>query len=344
MPEADFPRLVSLTITDTCNLRCRMCGQWSDHGSRRGQKDRFMEAAIWKRLVDEVADHPGTGLLVRGGEPFLYPDIIDVLGHVKRCGLSVSIDTNGTRIAEHAQAITDLGVDHLTISIDGPAEIHDHVRRRAGCYERIRKGLVELQRLQRGHERRTSLSLCFTISGDSYRGLGQMPGIARARGVPTLSVAPYFYVTEAVGREHERIMRDELGCEGRSWRGFHHESSGVDVDEFLVQLRQFERELGEIEAYPYMPLTDEEYRAWFESCVEPVGPLRCGNVHGLLDVQPDGGVNFCVDFPDYFVGNVRESSLAELWKSDRAQRFRDYRDERPLPVCVRCGARYMVRE
>ncbi len=28
----NFPRFISFTVTNSCNLRCRMCGQLSDEG------------------------------------------------------------------------------------------------------------------------------------------------------------------------------------------------------------------------------------------------------------------------------------------------------------------------
>jgi radical SAM protein with 4Fe4S-binding SPASM domain len=65
------------------------------------------------------------------------------------------------------------------------------------------------------------------------------------------------------------------------------------------------------------------------------------NVEKLIDIQPNGEANFCVDFPDYSIGNVRDSSIGEIWNSSRAQRFRDYRREKPLAVCHRCGAKYI---
>ena len=62
---------------------------------------------------------------------------------------------------------------------------------------------------------------------------------------------------------------------------------------------------------------------------------------GLLDIQPDGEANFCVDFPDYSIGNVRLSSIEALWNGERAERLRAYRRHKPLAVCHRCGAKYI---
>jgi MoaA/NifB/PqqE/SkfB family radical SAM enzyme len=49
-----------------------------------------------------------------------------------------------------------------------------------------------------------------------------------------------------------------------------------------------------------------------------------------------------VDFPDYTIGNVRDSTIAEIWNGPRAEAFRKYRRTRPLAVCSRCGAKYMA--
>ena len=80
---------------------------------------------------------------------------------------------------------------------------------------------------------------------------------------------------------------------------------------------------------------------WFADATTPVGNLPCTNVENLIDIQPNGDANFCVDFPDYIIGNVREYSIKEEWNSKRAERFREYRRKKPLAVCYRCGAKYM---
>jgi radical SAM protein with 4Fe4S-binding SPASM domain len=65
------------------------------------------------------------------------------------------------------------------------------------------------------------------------------------------------------------------------------------------------------------------------------------NVERFIDIQPNGSVNFCTDFPDVIIGNVMENSIKEIWNSEMAQKFRNIRNEKVLPVCVRCGAKYM---
>ena len=342
-PRADFPASLSFTLTNACNLRCRMCGQWSDEGYMREPRAAApaMQLADWKRLVDEVAAHRGGSVLLRGGETFLYPHAIELIEHAVGRGLFVAIDTNGTLLGKYAEDLVRIGNLHLTVSIDGPEEIHDEVRGVKGCFRAVREGLERLRACETAAGRELSKAICFVISPYSVRGLGAMPDVARQLGIKTIAIVPYYYVTGAQGSEYEQILRERLGCAAYSWRGFHHEQSGVDFDIFREQFRAYTAGLNGIVSYPYMPFNEDEYRAWFADSVTPVGPARCMNVERLLDVQPNGDVNFCVDFPDYVIGNARTSTLAELWNSARAERFRACRRSGPLPVCHRCGAKYM---
>jgi radical SAM protein with 4Fe4S-binding SPASM domain len=68
---------------------------------------------------------------------------------------------------------------------------------------------------------------------------------------------------------------------------------------------------------------------------------ECWNLDGLLDIQPDGEANFCLDFPDYSIGNVRSATIEALWNGERADRLREHRRRQPLAVCHRCGAKYI---
>ncbi len=340
----DFPQSISLTITNACNLRCQMCGQWSQEGYMHDRKEHLKQEltlADWKRLVDEVAVHGVSSVLLRGGEVFLFPDIVALLEYINAKNIFISIDTNGTLLKKYAADIVRIGNIHLTISIDGPEEIHDRVRGVAGCFSRIRENVALLNELEKSSGGQLSKSITFTISPYSYRGLGILPDVARSLSVNTVCIVPYYYFPEHVGKQYEQEMRDAFGCPAFSWRGFHHDDSGVDPDEFQEQFRQYLATLGDVYSFPYMPLSEGEYRTWFSHPTSPVGPTHCTNVEKLIDIQPNGDANFCVDFPDYVIGNAREATIEELWNGERATRFRAYRRTKPLAVCYRCGAKYM---
>lgn len=340
----EFPQSISFTLTNVCNLRCQMCGQWSESGYVRNRPGGWREAmtlADWQRLVDEIAAHGVTSVLLRGGEPFLLPGILELLEHIHRRGIFISIDTNGTLVKKYAAELVRLGQIHLTFSVDGPREIHDAVRGQPGCFDRLSESVAVLLAAEQTGGRALSKSITFTLSPYSLPGLAALPAVARQLGIQTVCMVPYYYVPPEVGETYTRELRENFDCAAFSWQGFRHARSGIDFDAFRQAYRQYRADLGPLRDYPYLPLTEEEYRLWFRDALTPVGPLACGNVEKFVDVQPDGSANFCTDFPDYTFGNVKEFTLETLWNSDRARRFRDYRRAQPLAVCYRCGAKYM---
>lgn len=340
----DFPQAISLTITNVCNLRCQMCGQWSEEGYIRCEPQQLkheMQLADWQRVVDELAEHQVPSLLLRGGEPFLFPQIDALLTYIHERGIFISIDTNGTRIAQHAETIARLGGIHLTISLDGPEPIHDQVRGVPGTYAKVREGLERLRYFEAQYGNSIGKSFNYTISPYSIDGLGDLPEAARSLGVGVVAIVPYYYFPRRVGEAYEKELRDAFGCPAFSWIGFHHEESGIPFEVFRAQYRKYRENLGEVYDFPYLVLDEEGYRAWFADAVTPIGPVHCTNVEKLIDIQPNGEANFCVDFIDYSFGNVREASIAEIWNGERAERFRAYRREKPLAVCHRCGAKFM---
>jgi hypothetical protein len=160
--------------------------------------------------------------------------------------------------------------------------------------------------------------------------------------VDSICIVPYCYVSAAAGEEWRRQIQELVAGDAFSWKGFHHERSGVDAAVFSAQHARFAKALGGLTNYPYLPLTDGEYRDWFADPAIPVGLPECSNVERLIDIQPTGEANFCVDLPDGSLGNVRDSSIADIWNGERARRFRERRRQGPLGACSRCVARHMA--
>lgn len=338
----NFPQFISFTLTNVCNQRCRMCGQWSENGYIANKTKNFgpnMTSNDWKRLVDEIAGHKIRFILIRGGEPFLFPGIIELLDYINSKGLFMSIDTNGTTLEKYAEDLVRLGNMHITFSVDGPEEIHDEVRGLQGSFQKTKQNIELLGRLDTGQK--ISKSICFTISKYSYHGLGQMPEVARSLGIKSINIVPYYYFSPDTGKRYEHELQQLSGCTAYAWKGFEQDDSGIDFDIFRKQLAAYYADLGDIENFPFLPLTEIEYRYWFNDSYTPVGSPLCMNVENLIDIQSSGEANFCIDFPDYCIGNVTKSTIVEIWNSAEANRFREYRRQRPLAVCYRCGAKYI---
>ena len=155
-----MPTFLQLRVTNLCNLRCKMCGQWGDTGVFREQKgdgatDGEVERARireliglrrqlalddYERLLDEVAPHKPIVSLF-GGEPFLYPDIIPLVRAIKERGLVATVITNGWHLERHARELVEAGMDSIAVSIDGPPDVHDRIRGRESSFARAAAGI-----------------------------------------------------------------------------------------------------------------------------------------------------------------------------------------------------------
>lgn len=130
-------------ITGKCNLRCEFCEKGAgpmESVSEQPVKPAELEFENIKKLVDLAArfDCP---LFFGGGEPFLHPQLWEVLEYSHSLARPVSIVTNGTCFdnltGEQFNLLRDT-ISIMSISIDSadPAE-HDRIRGRAGTFDKI---------------------------------------------------------------------------------------------------------------------------------------------------------------------------------------------------------------
>lgn len=86
-------------LTPRCNMNCRMCYiRMSDQEMR--ERGREKTAEEWIAMGKECVSRGMLLLLLTGGEPFLRPDFREIYTELKKLGLIISINTNGTLIDE----------------------------------------------------------------------------------------------------------------------------------------------------------------------------------------------------------------------------------------------------
>jgi len=113
------PLHLDFEVTHLCNLSCRYC----DRHTRRPAELTHEEAlAALKGFVRlGLAD-----ISLDGGDPFTRPRIDDLIAWLADQGVTVKINTNGILVPRHRNALRR--VAKLSISLDGPREIHDGMR------------------------------------------------------------------------------------------------------------------------------------------------------------------------------------------------------------------------
>jgi MoaA/NifB/PqqE/SkfB family radical SAM enzyme len=103
---------------------------------------------------------------------------------VREKGLHCSLVTNGWFLALFAEDIVNAGLDILTVSIDGPQEIHDKIRGRKGLYQRVLEGVREVKK----YSNRPPLFFSTTIQADNYRRLAEVVDCAIEVGMDGVNI------------------------------------------------------------------------------------------------------------------------------------------------------------
>ena len=123
--------------TEACNFRCTYCYEDFAHGRMEPAVVRGLKRYLERRAgeLDSLA------LSWFGGEPLLARDVVEeIMLHARhlaaahpRLRLVSDITTNGFHLGPRAfSRLLDLGVGCFQVSLDGPREVHDRTRRRAG--------------------------------------------------------------------------------------------------------------------------------------------------------------------------------------------------------------------
>ncbi len=109
-----------ISVTDRCDLRCRYC--MAEKMTFLPRKDvlSLEEIAI---IADRFIARGVRKIRLSGGEPLVRRDFLELarrIGrHLDAGGLDeLTLTTNGTRLAEHAEALVDAGMRRINVSLD----------------------------------------------------------------------------------------------------------------------------------------------------------------------------------------------------------------------------------
>ncbi len=369
-----MPTFVQLRVTNLCNLRCKMCGQWGDTGIYRSdgfsasategetERDRIRELiglnrqlslSDYVRLLDEiVAWKPIVSLF--GGEPLLYPDILPLVREIKARGLTCTVITNGGRLEPYAKELVEAGIDSIAVSIDGPPDVHNRTRGKADSFQKATAGVRAVAHWREKLRRAAPMQIA--ILPITELNMDVLPAAVEAlRELPldTINVGLRWFIPKSVGAEYERVMREEFGIRAESWKGFDFDASSIpvtrgrqlsEVVKLLKGLRRrrlLDSTIGRpwISFVPEVPA--EKVPEYFSDFSQTFGHNLCPVAWYFAQVEPDGEVCFCGDFPDYFIGNVRKQPFRDIWTGEKAWKFRAKLAREPLPICARCCGNYV---
>ena len=114
-----------------CNMRCMHCG--SSCSCALPGELTTLEAF---KFIDMCKDIGLKWISLSGGEPFVRPDLLLLLKYLEKCNIPANIISNGWLITDDvAKELRNIKNIRVMISIDGPKEVHDKIRKE-GSFER----------------------------------------------------------------------------------------------------------------------------------------------------------------------------------------------------------------
>jgi len=180
------PKVVSLVINNTCNLRCRHC-----YLQVEALTAPPLELAEWKMVIDSIAlMRPGL-ICLSGKEIFVDakgPDLLLYLKEVRdrfNGSPRIGFITNGTLLHRYKDIVLATNPDYLDISLDGMESDHDAIRGK-GTFA---KTLPNIEWAAATFKERFYISL--TIQKQNAQRLIRVVDYLQGKGIRNISTAFY---------------------------------------------------------------------------------------------------------------------------------------------------------
>lgn len=336
------PRQVSLRITNACNHRCAVCGQYGEkgymHGARRNEFLKVLPADTYKRLFDDMVGYKPI-YYVTGGEPFLYPGFTDLMNYAKDVGSLVTVVTNGVKLKEKAEEIVRNGWDMVLVSFDGPCEVHDKCRGVKGAYQAAVEGIKELKAQRRRQRRKKPYILTsLTLSGSNAPYIEETFGLNSGLMPDLMVVYLSWFTCEDIGRAQARLLKEEFGVDAYTWRSYSRNFSWQEAELFSDNLESARSKKWPFDYIVVPDLKGSEVRDYYLYPGRMFGYAKCAAPFIMADIMPNGDVTTCRDFVDVKVGNIAEEKILEIWNNRKFVKFRKLliKNGGLLPQCSRC--------
>jgi MoaA/NifB/PqqE/SkfB family radical SAM enzyme len=314
---SSLPILI-LNVHSRCNCRCVMCDIW-----KRENNDQFRAQDLERHRVS-LENLRVRQVVLTGGEPLLHNDLAALCNFFREQNIHLTLLTTGLLLYKRAEEIAVL-FDDVIVSLDGPQNIHDTVRRVSGAYNLIHKGIAAV----RHHSPSIPITCRTTVQKANHRHLRETVDAAKALGLDSIS----FLAADLTSEAFNRLLL---------WPGERQNEIGLTLEETKSLEEEIEKLILEYEAdiaHKYIVESPVKLRKIPRRFREHLGMLSpeapiCNAPWVSAVVDVDGSVRPC--FFHRTMGSLTSSTLEEVINGNAAQSFRRSLDMENNPTCQRC--------
>lgn len=284
-------------ITLRCDLACRHCG--SRAGRTRPDELTTAEALD---LVDQMADLGTKEVTLIGGEAYLRDDWAEIARRAVERGMICGITTGGRGFTkERAKLAKEVGINSVSVSVDGLRETHDALRAVDGSFDAALESLHNLR------EAGIVVTANTQINRYSLREFESLFEVLADAGIRAWQVQ----LTVAMGRA---VDEPEMLLEP------------YQVLEVMPMLARIKPKCDERKIRLW-PGNNIGYFGPYETLLKGTMPrghmASCGAGRSTLGIEANGDIKGCPSLPtaDYVGGNIRDASLKDIWERAAPLRF-----------------------
>jgi radical SAM protein with 4Fe4S-binding SPASM domain len=299
-------RQVVLEVTSACNLDCIYCyNVWKSPRCDYPRGQLPLQDTI--RMIDRLLDELSLGsIAISGGEPFLRPDLPQIIAYLWSRHVQTVIITNGTLLTRERVEQTAGAYNYELPLLSYRREVHDRLTRRE-AFDRVIDGALNLRRLG------GRFAVAFIATRLNYQDLDKTLELAVALGAEgmlynrmNVSARNYPYAQELL--PSLEMLRENLDVlENFASRYPFPISCSIPVQPCLIDTSQYEHI-----QFGFCPLGGEN--SYFT--VDPLGNLRVCNHSSVI------------------LGNMLEDSFWDLYQRPYVDEFKTQ-----MPAsCLDCPA------
>jgi radical SAM protein with 4Fe4S-binding SPASM domain len=316
---AEYPNVVVVNLTTTCNLRCKYC--FADCDS----EGEFMQEDVMRALIKQMFDMPSPLIIfeLQGGEPLChlagmkcFVELSEELKKNTDKKVQYRTVTNCTLIDDEFLELAKKYDIKICISVDGPGYMTNQVRINAegqGVFEQIIAGVKRIKE--------SGLEIDGAVCTLGKHNINYPREIVEFFDELKISFKPR--PANVLGREIRSNTTTQPGQWAAAYKQMHQVSQGKQVENFAIHIH---------EENVYTPIRDY-------ICLR----YPCGAAREVISANPDGSIYPCDGFKgeqDFNIGNVLTSHIKDMLHQEWVEKIRD-RTHQDIAQCSKCMFRAM---
>jgi len=309
LPFLSAPTSVDVFITSRCNLNCIHC-----FSKREKETTHELSIEELKSIFNQFEKLGVFEVRINGGEPFLHPEIVEILKDLGRRRFRKVILTNGTLLDEEKVNLLKVSGVIPTVSLDdSEAEEHDIFRGVKGSFNCTVEALKLLQkaRVQYGIN-----SCLHRMNFDRY---SEIIDLAIRHGAYSIA----FLDLKLSGR-----MKDNT-----AWLPSYDEYRKVMYGLMVAKIRYRRKIDVALDVFLHCRNLEESIREVRK------GYVSCQAGKNRLSIDSTGSIypcNMVLSDPKWSMGNIRNERISDIWFSEKWLFFRGGVKISDLKKCRDC--------